>query len=272
MPLFNYRNNTMNQLVLQRLQFMLVCMAFFAPLHFAQAGTLPQTIQQVKRSVVAVGTYQLLRSPRAEFRGTGYAVGDGLHVVTNHHVVSKLVDVQRNEMLGIFTGSGETAQFRRAQIAVSDALHDVVLLKFAGAPLPVLEIGDSDAVQEGWELYFTGYPIGTVLGLYPSSIRAGIASITPIVRPAPNTRYLDARSVRRAGNPFNVFQIDGISYPGNSGSPLYDPQTGIVYGTVNSTFVKSTKENVLKDPSAISYAIPSRYVKALLKQAGLESE
>ena len=67
----------------------------------------------------------------------------------------------------------------------------------------------------------------------------------------------------------DIFQLDGISYPGNSGSPVYDPQTGLVYGTVNSTFIKSTKENVLKDPSAISYAIPSRYVKALMQQVGL---
>lgn len=260
----------MNQLVLHGLRVVLVCMAALAPVLSAPADTLPQTIQQVKRAVVAVGTFQLTRSPRGQFRGTGYAVGDGLHVVTNYHVVSKLLDSNHQEMLGIFIGAGETAQFRQAQVAQSDALHDVVLLKFSGAPLPVLEIGDSDAVQEGWELYFTGYPIGAVLGLHPASIRAGIASITPIVRPAPNTRYLDAKSVRRGGNPFNVFQLDGTSYPGNSGSPLYDPQTGMVYGTVNSTFVKSTKENVLKDPSAISYAIPSRYVKALMQQAGLE--
>lgn len=260
----------MNPFALHGLRVVLVCMAGLTPALNVQADTLPQIIQQVKRAVVAVGTYQPTRSPRGQFRGTGYAVGDGLHVATNYHVVSKLVDLNSKEVLGIFIGSGETAQFRPVQVAVSDALHDVVLLKFSGAPLPVLEIGDSDAVQEGWELYFTGYPIGTVLGLHPSSIRAGIASITPIVRPAPNTRYLDAKSVRRAGNPYNIFHLDGTSYPGNSGSPLYDPQTGMVYGTVNSTFVQSTKENVLKDPSAISYAIPSRYVKALMQQAGLE--
>lgn len=263
----------MNPLVLHRIYgVVLACIAVWVLMSSVYASTLPQTIQQVKRAIVAVGTYQPIRSPRAAFLGTGYAVGDGLHVVTNHHVVNKLLDMNGNEVLGIFIGAGETARFRPALIVASDALHDVVLLKFSGAPLPVLEIGDSDAVQEGWELYFTGYPIGTVLGLHASSIRAAIASITPIVRPAPNARYLDANSVRRASNPFNIFQLDGISYPGNSGSPLYDPHTGIVYGTVNSTFVKSTKENVLKDPSAISYAIPSRYVKALMQRAGLESK
>jgi serine protease Do len=235
----------------------------------AQADTLPQTIQKIKRSVVAIGTYEPTRAPRGEFRATGYAVSDGLHVITNYHVIKPILDIEHKEVLGIFIGEGESTQFRPVQVEATDPVHDVALLKFSGTPLPVLELGDSDSVQEGWVLYFTGYPIGSVLGLYPASIRAGISSITPIVRPAPNARYLNAKMLRREEDPFKVFQLDGISYPGNSGSPLYDPQTGRVYGTLNSTFIKSTKENVLKDPSAISYAIPSRYAKELLQHAGL---
>lgn len=247
-----------------------IVLMVLSPMPGAQADTLPQTIQKVKRSVVAVGTYEPTRQPRGDFRATGYVVGDGLHAITNYHVVKPVLDIEHKEVLGIFTGEGETIQFRPAQVELSDPAHDVVLLKFSGAPLPVLRLGDSNAVQEGWELYFTGFPIGSVLGLHPASIRAAISSITPIVRPVPNARYLDVKTLRREADPFNIFQLDGISYPGNSGSPLYDPQTGLVYGTINSTFIKSTKENVLKDPSAISYAIPSRYVKALMQQAGLE--
>lgn len=234
------------------------------------AADLPATIAQVKRAVVAVGTYQPTRSPRGQFRGTGYAVGDGLHVATNYHVASGLPDIENKEILGIFIGQGEQASFREVRIVVSDPEHDVVLLRFSGAPLPVLQIGDSDRVQEGWELYFTGFPIGAVLGLYPATIRAGVASITPIIRPARAAKELDVKAIRRADAPFNVFQLDAASYPGNSGSPLFDPQTGVVYGTVNMTFVKSTKENVLKDPSGITYAIPSRYVRALMQQAGVQ--
>ena len=238
----------------------------------AETSALPQTIQTVKRAVVAVGTYELTRAPRAQFRGTGYAVGDGLHIVTNYHVTKALLDLDNKETLGVFTGTGETVRFRPARVVASDPAHDVVLLAIDGSPLPTLKIGDSSKVEEGWQLVFTGYPIGAILGLYPSTIRAGIASITPIVRPAPNAGELDAKTLKRIAAPFVIFQLDGISYPGNSGSPLYDPQTGEVYGTLNSTFVKSTKENVLQDPSGISYAIPSRYVKALMQQAGVTSQ
>ena len=261
----------MKRIILHGLHVVLVSIVVVAlsPMLGALADTLPQTIQKVKRSVVAVGTYEPTRQPRGDFRATGYVVGDGLHAITNYHVVKPVLDIEHKEVLGIFTGEGETIQFRPAQVELSDPAHDVVLLKFSGTPLPVLKLGDSNAVQEGWEMYFTGFPIGSVLGLHPASIRAAISSITPIVRPVPNARYLDVNTLRREADPFNIFQLDGISYPGNSGSPLYDPQTGLVYGTLNSTFIKSTKENVLKDPSAISYAIPSRYVKALMQQAGL---
>jgi len=63
-----------------------------------------------------------------------------------------------------------------------------------------------------------------------------------------------------------VFQLDATAYPGNSGSPLYAPDTGEVVGVVNMVFVKGTKEAALTQPSGISYAIPSRYLIELLRQ------
>ncbi len=65
-------------------------------------------------------------------------------------------------------------------------------------------------------------------------------------------------------SPFMVFQLDGIAYPGSSGSPLYDPETGIVYGIVNMVLVKGKKESALTDPSGISYAISGNYIKSLM--------
>jgi len=44
-------------------------------------------IERVKDAVVAVGTYQRMRSPQFNFRGTGFAVGDGTLVATNAHVL-----------------------------------------------------------------------------------------------------------------------------------------------------------------------------------------
>jgi S1-C subfamily serine protease len=68
-----------------------------------------------------------------------------------------------------------------------------------------------------------------------------------------------------------VFQLDATAFPGNSGSPLYDPDTGAVVGIINKVFVQETKENLLAKPSGISYAIPIRYALPLLKKAGRKS-
>jgi hypothetical protein len=42
-----------------------------------------------------------------------------------------------------------------------------------------------------------------------------------------------------------------------------------VVGVINSVLVKGTKESALEKPSGITYAIPARFVKALLAGRGL---
>jgi S1-C subfamily serine protease len=107
-----------------------------------------------------------------------------------------------------------------------------------------------------------------VLGLFPVTHRAMIAAVTPIAIPAARADQLDARSARRLSRAsFPVFQLDATAYPGNSGSPLYHPESGAVIGIVNSVFVKGTRESALAQPSGITYAIPARQLIELLQDA-----
>ncbi len=236
-----------------------------APEARAQA---PRGIERVKAAIVAVGTLQRSRSPAFDFRGTGFAVADGLTVVTNAHVLPATVDTQKFETLAVLIpGIGRALQVRPATPGPADAAHDVALLRIDGSPLPALALRDSDTVREGDSVLFTGFPIGAVLGPFPATHRGMVAAITPIVIPPPNASQLDPAMVRRlASGPFAVFQLDATAYPGNSGSPLYAPDTGEVIGVVNMVFIKRMKEAALTEPSGISYAIPSRYVIELLKR------
>ena len=114
-------------------------------------------------------------------------------------------------------------------------------------------------------LLFTGFPIGSVIGLFPATHRAMVAAIAPVALPSASGRQLDPKVVRRLReSAFPIFQLDATAFPGNSGSPLYDPANGEVVGVVNMVFVKGTKEAVLSQPSGISYAVPSRYLLELL--------
>ena len=225
-----------------------------------------ETIERIKPSIVAVGTFERLRNPEFQFRGTGFAVGDGSLIATNEHVVSAILDGEHDESLAIAIRiSGNEAQIRRARKVASEPSADLALLKIDGPPLPALQLGDSEKVREGEIYLFTGFPIGPVLGLVPATNRAMISAITPIAMPAARASQLNARSIHRlSAGAFPVFQLDGTAYPGNSGSPVYDSRTGRVIGIVNMVFVKGTKEAALTNPSGISYAIPADNLSELL--------
>lgn len=228
-------------------------------------------LPRIKASVAGVGTLHPLRSPRIKLMGTGFVVADGQHVITNAHVAPLLMEEEKGESIAVFLRGPEGVIVRKASILANDADHDLMLLKIEGEALPAMKLGDSDQVQEGQLYYFTGFPIGAVLGLYPATHRAGLAAIAPIFSPPPGIQNLTAKLIKRADNPFLMFQLDATAYPGNSGSPLYDSNTGAVIGVINSVFVKGAKENALRDPSGITYAIPAKYVQALLEKNGLKN-
>lgn len=230
------------------------------------AASLPDVIDEVRPSVVAVGTYQPSGSPRQQFRGTGFVVGDGRHVVTNHHVLPKKLASDKREQLAVYSGRGRKARFHAASIIAQDPVHDLALLRI-DAKLPALKLADGTGTREGAEIAFTGFPIGMALGLYPVTHRGIVSAISPIAPPQLGSRVLSAKMIRAMRDPYDVLQLDATAYPGNSGSPVYEQHSGKVLGVLNSVLVKGTKEAAIQKPSGISYAIPVRFVRALLGQA-----
>jgi S1-C subfamily serine protease len=239
---------------------------FVATLLSGSAATadLPAQIDAVRPSVVAVGTYQTTRRPPAVFRGTGFVVGDGGLVATNNHVIPDNLDEANRERLVIFAGRGKSVDMRSVTVVARDPDHDLALLRVAGKPLKALKLGSDSRVREGQEIAFTGFPVGMILGLYHVTHRGIVASISPVAIPGLGGNDLSARAIKALRDPYDVFQLDATAYPGNSGSPVYDPATGEVLGIVNSVFIKGTKESALESPTGISYAIPVRFLQGLL--------
>ena len=94
-----------------------------------------------------------------------------------------------------------------------------------------------------------------------------VAAISPVAIPVARADQLNPRVVRRLNSAgFPIFQLDAVAYPGNSGSPVYHPDSGVVIGIVNSVFVKGSRESALTQPSGITYAIPSQRLKVLLER------
>jgi len=234
------------------------------------AQNLPDTIERVKPSIVGIGTFQRTRRPPSVFRGTGFAVGDGLHIITNAHVLPDKIDDDKKEVLAVFAGKANSIDMREAIKVAEDRDHDITILRITGRPLPALSLGDSNRVREGETYAFTGFPIGMVLGLNAVTHRAIVSAITPIVIPQLSGQQLEKRILTRLSAPYNVFQLDATAYPGNSGSPLFHPESGQVIGILNKVFIQETKETVIQKPSGISYAIPIVYLQELLKKSRIE--
>ncbi|MET3118400.1 serine protease Do [Undibacterium sp. GrIS 1.8] len=229
------------------------------------ASDFPTLVKTLKPSIVAIGTFQKTRSPAVNFSGTGFVVGDGLTVITNAHVVNGLSLLASDEIIGILTAKGESTEFRSAVVIAVDEEHDLARLKISGAPLPAMELGSPDKIAEGQAIAFTGFPLAAVLGFHPATHRGIISAITPVTKPTPDSKRLDAKVItqlRRSA--YQVYQLDATAYPGNSGSPVYDPESGIVVGVINSVAIKGLKETAITNPSGISYAIPVNFVHELL--------
>lgn len=225
------------------------------------ADELSRVIDLVKPSVVGVGSYQKTRSPAVSFVGTGFAIEDGLTIVTAAHVVAELRAGDPTATLGILVRGDETAQFRSAILSELDSEHDLARLRVKGAPLPALQLGDSDQVREGAALAFTGFPLGMVLGLHHATHRCTLSAITPLATPTLSSNKLGSKLISQLQKPsYSVFQLDGTAYPGSSGSPLFDPDTGRVVGVVNMVFIKGLKETAITAPSGITYAIPANFL------------
>ncbi len=245
----------------------LTSLAFFSTGYAEQS--LAKTIAKIKPGIVAVGTFMPKRNPRAVFLATGFAIGDGSLIVTNAHVIPDKLDNEHFEQVAVYYHKEGTDKAIIAKEVALDKDHDLAILKISGEQLPPLKLGQASSVQEGQLYAFTGFPIGMVLGLFPVTHRGIVSAITPNVIPMIKFDQNNAKLLRRLQSPYNVFQLDATAYPGNSGSPLYDPDTGEVIGVINKVFVQESKENVLSKPSGISYAIPVNHIQNLLKEKGL---
>jgi S1-C subfamily serine protease len=227
---------------------------------------LPEMIQRVKPSIVAVGTFDRTRSPAFVMRGTGFVLRDGNVVATNAHVVPEVLSASGGESLVVRIPAADgDSQQRTAKLARVDRERDLALLKIEGPPLPAISLS-RETVREGQDTAFIGFPIGMVLGLTPVTHRATISAITPIALPSATASQLTEKVIRRLkSGTFNIYQLDGTAYPGNSGGPLLNAETGEVIGIINMIFVKGTKEAALSQPSGISFAIPVEHLMELLQ-------
>lgn len=253
----------------QSVKFVLTSLCILSVLfsvHFSAHGSsLINTIKKNKPAIVAIGTFTPTARPQNQIRGSGFAIGDGSLIVTNHHVVPDTLDSELKQEIVVFSGTGKHPKVHKAQLIASSAYYDLAVLKIA-SNLPTLTLATENYIDEGTEIAFTGFPIGAVLGLYPATHRGILAAVSPVVIPVDASSQLSVKMLKRLRNPYLIYQLDATAYPGNSGSALYDQNSGKVVGIINKVLVKETKEAVIEKPSGITYAIPVKHLYELLAE------
>ncbi len=249
-----------------------IVLAFFAtPLHAETVRQPPASETQVTLSfapvvkkaapaVVNVYAQRIERTPRrsplfddpifrrffGEGRGPGGATAQSLGsgvivdpsglVVTNNHVVADMNEVK--------VALADRREFP-ADILLRDTRSDLAILRIKGpkgATFPVLQMGDSDAIQVGDLALAIGDPFGV-----GQTVTQGIIS---------------ALARTEAGiSDFGFFiQTDAAINPGNSGGALVD-MNGRLIG-INAAIVSQSGGSV-----GIGFAIPVNMVKDVLATA-----
>lgn len=166
-------------------------------------------------------------------QGTGFIISKEGYILTNHHVVGDA------DKITVKLKDGKELD---AKIVGTDPKSDIAIIKIKGnKSLPVLPMGDSDALEVGEWVMAVGNPFGLTHTITVGVVSAKGRTSVGI------TDYED------------FIQTDAAINPGNSGGPLVNIR-GEVIGINSAIFSKSGGY------MGIGFAIPVNMVKAVKKQ------
>ncbi|WP_298427974.1 DegQ family serine endoprotease [Rhodoblastus sp.] len=173
--------------------------------------------------------------PTAQSLGSGVIVDPSGLVVTNNHVIENMTDVK--------VSLADHREFP-AEVLLRDPRSDLAILriKASGESFPVLEMGDSDAIEVGDLALAIGDPFGV-----GQTVTQGIVSAV-------------ARTEIGISDYGFFIQTDAAINPGNSGGALVD-MDGRLIG-INSAIFSQSGGSV-----GIGFAIPVNMVKGVVATA-----
>jgi S1-C subfamily serine protease len=172
-------------------------------------------------------------------QGSGFLISDDGKILTNNHVVA-------NEQQLEVTLPDQSRY--KARLLSRDPANDVALLQISPRKkLPVLHLGDSDALQVGQKVLAIGNPFGL-----EGTLTTGVVSSLGRTIRGENDQTLEG-----------LIQTDAAINPGNSGGPLLDSAGNVI--AINTAILGPNGGNV-----GIGFAMPINRAKLMLDdfQAG----
>lgn len=209
--------------------------------------SLADLVQKVDTGVVFIQTS--LRSNKDQaWIGSGFLASSQGHIITNHHVVTvtgpdgKPVDA-KDVKIRVKLADG---RWFAATIVADDPELDAAVLRVKAADLPALEMGDSDGLKVGQDLFVIGNPLGL-----EHSVTTGIVS-----------------AFGRMGG---RIQTNALINHGNSGGPAFTMDGKVcaiaVSGAV-ANYAYGDGQKVEVPQPGINFLIPVNQLRPLLEKAG----
>jgi serine protease Do len=177
--------------------------------------------------------------------GSGFIVDKKGYIATADHVV---LNASNAQVITTFT----FPQTIGAKVINRDAKLDIALLKIDyDKELETVPIGDSSTVEAGNEIAIMGFPFGVKLwGIFVPAIHHGLVSC-----------------IVTLPNKINIFQLDIMANPGNSGGPLILKDNGSVIGIFNKIWTDKPIGDAITFggksitvPTGIARATPIEYL------------
>lgn len=226
---------------------------------------LKEKIREVRPSIVAIGFKP--RESQVTIVGSGFSVSSDGKILSAAHIYNQIPKEYIPTLVAMVMTKQEKDYLEHyawlpLKFLKKDDKNDVALFQVEGYEntlLAPLQLGDSEKIEVGDEVYFIGFPYAAQL------INDGFG-ITLIVN-----RGIVA-NIKRDGidpaRPRNFIIVDAVSNPGNSGCPLIDVASNNVVGIMSIAFrTKSqTQPNLdIREPMHISAAKPINLAREILK-------
>lgn len=191
----------------------------------------PQPAQpRTAREIIDASSPAIVRIEAGEAKvGTGFILDETGLIATNLHVIEGESKVR----VKLYK---DNTDYPATVVAAVDKSHDLALIRIQPKKkLPVLRLGNSDAMSAGDKVYAIGNP----LGVFDYSITDGLIS-----------------QVRPLSEGLTILQISAAISQGSSGGPLFN-QFGEVIGVTTA---------IITQGQAINLAVPSNYLRPLMQR------
>ena len=157
---------------------------------------------------------------------SGFIIEDGTTLVTNYHVIDGAHHIIA------YTPDGESSNEIHTVLAY-DKDADLAVLKCEdNIGVPSLLLGDSDAVNQGDEVFAVGYPLGVA-----NTLSDGVVS----------SRYLDEYGT-------DILQITAAISSGSSGGALFSGD-GQVIGVICASYIDGQNLNIAISSNTLSHLL-----------------